>query len=100
MSITPYKLRFLLSIVDAVQKFLDQDVSNSKEFADKCWTGQTSQAYETAIVTYLPLAKTDDPYYKYACDHKKINIYSEPLAHTAQTASYSRQSEGLRSGLD
>ena len=44
----------------AVIKFLD-DVDNSKEGAEKYCARQSSRTYETAIVTYLPLAKTDDP---------------------------------------
>ena len=52
-------LDFLISDVPAVLKFLD-DV-DSKEGTEKYRARQSSRTYETAIVTYLPLAKTDDP---------------------------------------
>jgi len=47
----------LISDVPAVIKFLD-DVDNSKEGAEKYRARQSSRTYETAVVTYLPLAKT------------------------------------------
>ena len=53
-------LDFLISDVPAVLKFLD-DVDNSKEGTEKYHARESSRTYETAIVTYLPLAKTDDP---------------------------------------
>ena len=53
-------LDFLLNDVPAVLKFLD-DVDNSKEGVEKYRARQSSRTYETSIVTYLPLARTDDP---------------------------------------
>ena len=49
---------FLLSNGPGVLKFLG-DMENSKYGAEKYLARQSSQSYEIAIVTDLPLAKTD-----------------------------------------
>ena len=54
-------LDFLLTDVPGVLKFLD-DVDNSKEGKEKYKARQSSRGYETAAVTYLPLARTDNPH--------------------------------------
>ena len=53
-------LDFLLTDVPGVLKFLD-DVDSSKEGKEKYKARQSSRGYETVAVTYLPLARTDDP---------------------------------------
>ena len=54
-------LDFLITDVPGVLKFLD-DVDNSKEGKEKYLARQSSRGYETAAVTYLPLARTNDPH--------------------------------------
>ena len=53
-------LDFLLTDVPSVLDFLDK-VDSSKTGAEAYLSRQSSRAYETAIVTMLPLAKTNDP---------------------------------------
>ena len=53
-------LDFLLTDVPKVLAFLDE-VDNSKTGIEKYKARQSSRGYETAIVTFLPLAKTNDP---------------------------------------
>ena len=53
-------LDFLLTDVPSVLAFLDT-VDNSKTGAEAYLSRQSSRTYETAIVTMLPLAKTNDP---------------------------------------
>ena len=54
-------LDFLLTDVPGVLRFLDE-VDNSKDGREKYQARQSSRGYETAAVTYLPLARTDDPH--------------------------------------
>ena len=51
---------FLLTDEPGVLKFLN-DVDNLKEGKEKYQARQSSRGYETAAVTYLPLARTNDP---------------------------------------
>ena len=53
-------LDFLLTDVPGVLKFLN-DVDDSKEGKEKYKARQSSRGYQTAAVTYLPLARTNDP---------------------------------------
>ena len=54
-------LDFLLTEIPGVLQCLD-NVDNSKEGKEKYKARQSSRGYETAAVTYLPLARTDDPH--------------------------------------
>lgn len=58
-------LDFLLN-VPLVTKFLNE-TDNSKEGAQKYLSRQSSRAYQTSIVTFLPLAKTDHPTLRMTC---------------------------------
>ena len=58
-------LDFLLD-VPLVINFLNE-VDNSKEGAEKYISRQSSRAYQTSIVTFLPLAKTDHPTLRMTC---------------------------------
>ena len=58
-------LDFLLD-VPLVIKFLNE-TDNSKEGAQKYLSRQSSRAYQTSIVTFLPLAKTDHPTLRMTC---------------------------------
>ena len=53
-------LNFLITDVPSVLAFLDK-VDSSKTGAEAYLSRQSSRSYETAIVTMLPLAKTNDP---------------------------------------
>ena len=53
-------LDFLLTDVPSVLAFLDT-VGSSKTGAEAYLSRQSARTYETAIVTMLPLAKTNDP---------------------------------------
>ena len=52
-------LDFLLTDIPGLLKFLD-NVDNLKEGKEKYQARQSSRGYETAAVTYLPLARTND----------------------------------------
>ena len=52
-------LDFLLTDVPEVQNILD-DIDNSKESKEKYQAPQSSRGYETAAVTYFPLARLND----------------------------------------
>ena len=69
-------LDFLLTDVPGVLKFLN-DVDNSKEGKEKYLARQSSRGYETAAVTYLPLARTNDPHDRVVCKAQ----YNEWLTH-------------------
>ena len=56
----------MLTHVLGVLKFLD-NVDNSKEGKEKYLARQSSRGYETAAVTYLPLARTNDPHDRVVC---------------------------------
>ena len=53
-------LDFLLTDVPSVLAFLDK-VDNSKTGSEAYLLRQSARTYETAIVTMLPLAKTNNP---------------------------------------
>ena len=53
-------LDFLLTDVPSVLSFLDT-VDSSKTGAEAYLSRQSARTYETAIVTMLPLARTNDP---------------------------------------
>ena len=84
-------LDFLLTDVPGVLRFLDE-VDNSKDGREKYQARQSSRGYETAAVTYLPLARTDDP-------HDRVVVksqYNKWLTLSAQTSANSWTSQRLQ----